>query len=135
MRIRTFVATGAVLAAAATGALTQSAVAAPATTPWSASYGTAAVAGTKWVEHRDSGLTPLVWQGTLKNTGSGCYSVWTSVAHDMWGMGPEKQATQCGAGSVSFSQEDSSLTFTSVQVVVCRGDKDTTDCGSWVKII
>ncbi|MFH8802632.1 hypothetical protein ACH4F6_23970 [Streptomyces sp. NPDC017936] len=100
-----------------------------ATVPWSASHGTATAAGDRWVANRK-----LVLDGTLGNTGSDCYSVWTRYVHDWVVLAWTKQAEICGAGSVDFtSTHDYTYTVTGT-LKVCRGTTDTTDCGTGVGI-
>ncbi|MFG3260618.1 MULTISPECIES: hypothetical protein [Streptomyces] len=143
-RTRTITTTAA-LATATTAALTLSAAApvsastaagataagtaAAATVPWSASHGTASAAGDRWVE---SGK--LVLDGTLTNTGTGCYSVWTRFVHDWVVMPYTKHAEICGAGSVDFTATKSYTYTVTGTLRVCRGTTDTTDCGQGVSI-
>ncbi|MFM9631791.1 MULTISPECIES: hypothetical protein [Streptomyces] len=141
LRTRTrAITTTAALATATTAALTLSAAApvsastaagatAAATVPWSASHGTASAAGDRWVE---SGK--LVLDGTLTNTGTGCYSVWTRFVHDWVVMPYTKHAEICGAGSVDFTATKSYTYTVTGTLRVCRGTTDTTDCGQGVSI-
>jgi hypothetical protein len=100
-----------------------------ATVPWSASHDTATAAGERRLENRK-----LVLDGTLGNTGSGCYSVWTRYVHDWVVLPWTKQAEICGAGSVGFtSTKDYTYTVTGT-LKVCRGTTDTADCGEGVGI-
>ena len=109
-----------VSAAASTGA---------ATVPWSASHATASAAGDRWLA---SGR--LVLDGTLTNTGTGCYSVWTRFAHDFVVLPYTKHAEICGAGSVDFTATKSYTYTVTGTLRVCRGTTDTTDCGQSVGI-
>ncbi|MGV9556335.1 hypothetical protein [Streptomyces sp. NPDC003401] len=138
-RTRTLTTTAALVGAAAlalSGAGTATAsggaglpAGAAATVPWSASHGTASAAGERWVE---SGR--LVLDGTLTNTGTGCYSVWTRFVHDFVVLPAAKQAEICGTGSVHFTAGKSYTYTTTGTVRVCRGTTDTTDCGQAVSI-
>ncbi|MET9501483.1 hypothetical protein ABZY42_07040 [Streptomyces sp. NPDC006622] len=121
---------GAAPASASTAAGTTAAdTTAAATVPWSASHGTASAAGERWLANGK-----LVLDGTLTNTGTGCYSVWTRFAHDFVVLPYTKHAEICGAGSVSFTA-DKSYTYTVTGTLrVCRGTTDTTDCGQAVSI-
>lgn len=100
--------------------------------PWSAHHGTATASGTRWTERGDNGtLFPaLVVRGELQNTGTGCYSVWVQWTHDLAPAPPHKQATRCGPGAapVAYRLPSYSLTTTG-SLFVCKGDKNTTDCG------
>lgn len=120
---------GAGPATASAGAGTVVPAGAAATVPWSASHDTASAAGERWLE---SGT--LVLDGTLTNTGTGCYSVWTRFAHDFVVLAPVKQAEICGAGSVGFTARKSYTYTTTGTVRVCRGTTGTTDCGQAVSI-
>lgn len=120
---------GAGPATASTGTGTGVTAGAAATVPWSASHDTASAAGERWLE---SGT--LVLDGTLTNTGTGCYSVWTRFAHDFVVLPSTKQAEICGAGSVGFTVRKSYTYTTTGTVRVCRGTTGTTDCGQAVSI-
>ncbi len=134
MRSRTLAATGAVLAAAAAGALAQPAAAAPTSgVPWTVSFGTATASGTRWTESAGGmGLySTLVLDGGLKNTGSGCYSVWSQWTFDMAPVPAHKEVTQCGPGAVPVSvQQQGYSPTTTGRVYICRGDRDMTDCSA-----
>ncbi|MGW1176458.1 hypothetical protein ACWD4P_22420 [Kitasatospora sp. NPDC002543] len=142
-------------AAAATAALfaavpaTATAVAAPAeaasaapttaatTVAWSASYGTAASAsGTRWTETSSGGFgTDLVLTGTLTNTGTGCYAVWTRYTFDFTPGPTTKQAEICGAGSVAVNARQYYKYTTTGSIAVCKGGTTSpTDCGTWQSI-
>ncbi|MEU9666673.1 hypothetical protein AB0J81_06480 [Streptomyces bobili] len=146
LRTRTrAITTTAALATAATAALTLSAAApvsastaagataagtaAAATVPWSASHDTASAAGDRWLANGK-----LVLDGTLTNTGTGCYSVWTRFVHDWVVMPYTKHAEICGAGSVDFTATKSYTYTVTGTLRVCRGTTDTTDCGQGVSI-
>ncbi|MFD5267389.1 hypothetical protein [Streptomyces sp. NPDC058335] len=121
---------GAAPASASTAAGTTAAeTTAAATVPWSASHGTASAAGDRWLA---SGK--LVLDGTLTNTGTGCYSVWTRFVHDFVVLPYTKHAEICGAGSVDFTATKSYTYTVTGTLRVCRGTTDTTDCGQGVGI-
>ncbi|USQ82817.1 hypothetical protein NFX46_02925 [Streptomyces phaeoluteigriseus] len=130
-------ATGTVVTAAAlalsgvapASASTPAATTAAATVPWSASHATASAAGDRWLA---SGK--LVLDGTLTNTGTGCYSVWTRFAHDFVVLPYTKHAEICGAGSVDFTATKSYTYTVTGTLRVCRGTTDTADCGPGVSI-
>ncbi|WP_030796283.1 hypothetical protein [Streptomyces sp. NRRL S-337] len=105
--------------------------AAGAPVPWKATYGTATASGTRSVEPKDGSVySKLVIKGDFKNTGNDCYSVWTQWTYDLVPRPPVKQATLCGKGSKSVDLSLASYTFTTTgSVFICRGDKDTKDCG------
>ncbi|MFF7726676.1 hypothetical protein [Streptomyces sp. NPDC008001] len=99
--------------------------------PWSTHHGTATASGTRRTERDGSALFPaLVVRGELKNTGTGCYSVWVQWTYDFAGMPPRKHVTQCGPATkpVDYRLPSYSLTTTG-SIFVCKGDKDTSDCG------
>ncbi|MFF8195069.1 hypothetical protein ACF05L_30355 [Streptomyces bobili] len=114
---------------ASPGAGTTSAGTAAATVPWSASHSTASAAGDRWLANGK-----LVLDGTLTNTGTGCYSVWTRFVHDWVVMPYTKHAEICGAGSVDFTATKSYTYTVTGTLRVCRGTTDTTDCGQSVGI-
>lgn len=116
-------------ASASTPAATTASTTAAATVPWSASHATASAAGDRWLA---SGK--LVLDGTLTNTGTGCYSVWTRFAHDFVVLPYTKHAEICGAGSVDFTATKSYTYTVTGTLRVCRGTTDTTDCGPGVSI-
>jgi hypothetical protein len=124
--VRTLTVLGASAAAVLLGATTSSAVT---TYPWTATHGTATAAGTRWLEKGSGGLgTNLVVQGELKNTGPGCYSLWSATINDFIPVSTRKVATQCGPGTapVSFSVRYTYTTTSSVYV--CK-DEVAQDCG------
>ncbi|MEU5430456.1 hypothetical protein AB0H73_33325 [Streptomyces olivoreticuli] len=98
---------------------------------WSASHSSATASGTRWTEKGSSFLfSDLVIKGELKNTGSGCTSVWTQWTHDFAGMPAVKIATQCGPGTSPVNYRLASYSPTTTgSLFVCEGDKDTHDCG------
>ncbi|CAM5320509.1 hypothetical protein SABIM44S_00338 [Streptomyces abikoensis] len=99
--------------------------------PWSTHHGTATASGTRWTERGDGQLFPaLTVRGELKNTGTGCYSVWIQWTHDFAGTPPHKNVTQCGPGTTPVEYRLPSYTLTTTgSLFVCKGDKDTNDCG------
>ncbi|MEU9123246.1 hypothetical protein AB0C96_25835 [Streptomyces sp. NPDC048506] len=99
--------------------------------PWKATHGTATASGTRSLEAKSGSMSSkLVIKGNFKNTGNDCYSVWTQWTHDMMPGPAVKRATLCGKGTqpVDLSLDNYSLTTTG-DVFICRGDKDTKDCG------
>ncbi|MGW1372912.1 hypothetical protein ACWD6P_01340 [Streptomyces sp. NPDC002446] len=99
--------------------------------PWTATYGTATASGTRSVQSGDGSMfSKLVIKGDFKNTGKDCYSVWTQWTHDLAPGPPIKRATLCGKGTQAVDLSLGSYTFTTTgSVFICRGDKDTKDCG------
>ncbi|MEU1056168.1 hypothetical protein [Streptomyces sp. NPDC005876] len=135
--------TWAAAAAAAVGLLTAAAAPvaadqparAAAPVPWSVSLGTAGAAGERWTEPSAyPGLPDLVISGTLTNTGTGCYAVWTRFYRD-FSVGPvTKQAEICGPGSAAVAARQSYGFTTTGYVTVCRGTANTADCAPWANI-
>ncbi|GAB7035713.1 hypothetical protein AB0G35_15620 [Streptomyces sp. NPDC021749] len=99
--------------------------------PWKATYGTATASGTRSLEAKDgSPFSKIVIKGDFKNTGGDCYSVWTQWSRDLVPGPPVKRATLCGKGSKAVDLSlDNYLPTTTGSVFICRGDKDTKDCG------
>lgn len=99
--------------------------------PWSAHHGTATASGGRWTERGDSSLFPaLVVRGELKNTGAGCYSVWVQWTYDLAPGPARKHITQCGPGTAPVDYRLPSYSPTTTgSLFVCKGDKDTADCG------
>ncbi|MFD8542422.1 hypothetical protein [Streptomyces sp. NPDC059649] len=123
--------TAALLALGQTSATAVGVESAAAAVPWKATHGTATASGTRSLESKAGSMfSKLVVKGDFKNTGEGCYSVWTQWTHDLVPGPPVKRATLCGKGtkSVDLSLDNYSLTTTG-SVFICRGDKDTKDCG------
>ncbi|MEU9604075.1 hypothetical protein [Streptomyces sp. NPDC048057] len=105
----------------------------PTTVPWAVSHGSEATAsGDRWIER---GSTPrsgdLVLKGTLTNTGSGCYSVWTQYIWDRVVKPPTKYTEICGPGTVNVDIREALPAFPiySGSVKVCKGTAYTRDCG------
>ena len=130
-------AAGAILGAGLlVGATTSSATAETdsAKVEWSATHGTATASGLRWTEPRSDIGNRLVVEGDLKNTGSGCYSVWVRWIHDL-APGPERlQTTVCGSGSVPVDVVlDMYWPTTGGYLRVCKG-KTNTDCGEQISL-
>ncbi|MEU3886167.1 hypothetical protein [Streptomyces sp. NPDC029041] len=93
---------------------------------WSLSHATAGASGT--TRSVDSGgLWPdTAVEGELRNTGSGCYTLWIQWTVDLTVGPPFKMGTQCGAGSVPVRfQKPGGLGTTWLKI--CR-DTQHTDC-------
>ncbi|PKV89310.1 hypothetical protein [Streptomyces sp. TLI_146] len=101
---------------------------------WRAGHGDATAAGTRWLEQGTAPYDrPLVVKGELRNTGTGCSSVWIAWQRDFVSYPPEKQATQCGPGAAPIAYRKSAPgTLSSATLFVCRGERDTQDCGDRV---
>ncbi|MFC4471903.1 hypothetical protein ACFPH6_46725 [Streptomyces xiangluensis] len=95
---------------------------------WSASHGTADASGTtRTVETGGVSGQRLAVEGELRNTGSGCYTLWIQWTVDLTPGPPFKMGTQCGAGSVPVRFEKPGGLGTT-WVKICR-DTGHSDCG------
>jgi hypothetical protein len=122
-----------VAAASTAGLLLAGAPASAAPIPWSVSHGTATADGTRWLE-RGSGVgSTLVLEGELRNTGAGCYSLWSITRRDFIPSAPRKLATQCGAGSKPVETKISYSLTTTSSVQICQ-DEDRVNCGQQVSV-
>lgn len=99
--------------------------------PWSAQHGAATASGTRWTE-KGSGIFPdLKIKGEFKNMGKECYSVWVQWNLDLVPGPPFKHATLCGPGAKSIDYAWPNCSFTTTgDLFVCKGDKDTKNCGT-----
>lgn len=90
---------------------------------WSAAHGTATAGGTRWLE-KGTGIlsSTLAVEGELKNTGPGCYSLWTMTIHDLAPGPARKIATQCGPGTKSVSFRTFYAPTTTGYVHICKDD-------------
>ncbi|CAM5423074.1 hypothetical protein [Streptomyces avidinii] len=113
-----------VVAASAAGLLLAGAPASAAPIPWSVSHGTATADGTRWLEPGSS----LVVKGELRNTGPGCYSLWSVTVRDFVPGPVRKLATQCGSGSQPVETKISYALTTTSYVQICQ-DESRTNCG------
>ncbi len=101
---------------------------------WSTEFETATAAGLRWIEPSGSFSDDLVLDGTLSNTGDGCYAVWTMFIDDFAGSPASKQAEICGPGSVAVDvREDYDVTTTGY-LWICKGTAATSDCAPWETI-
>ncbi|MFD4245817.1 hypothetical protein ACFWP3_30120 [Streptomyces sp. NPDC058525] len=102
--------------------------------PWSASHVTATADGTRSLEKGSSILSStLVVQGELKNTGPGCYSLWTTAIHDFAPTPARKLATQCGPGSTPVSFNTHYAPTTTASAYICK-DETARNCGQRVSL-
>jgi hypothetical protein len=112
------------------------------TTPWSASYQTAHASGT-WQEVSLPVFDMyLEVDGTLTNTGSGCYHVQITgvdVYGTEWASG--SSGGRCGAGTAPVTLYaslwvDGPILYRYVNLQVCAGSGDeTSDCGPATTIL
>ncbi|MEU9559357.1 hypothetical protein [Streptomyces fumanus] len=108
---------------------------AAATVPWSVSLDTASAAGERWTEPTQYPSSPdLVVSGTLTNTGTGCYAVWTRFFRDFSAGPVTKRAELCGPGTAAVAARQRYDYLTTGYVTVCRGTADTSDCAPWTNI-
>ncbi|MGW9071524.1 hypothetical protein ACWGQT_19040 [Streptomyces yangpuensis] len=102
--------------------------------PWSAGHGTATASGTRWLEKGSGILTStLAVEGELKNTGPGCYSLWSMTIHDFAPMPARNIATQCGPGTKPVSFKAYYAPTTTGSVYVCKGE-GAQDCGQQISV-
>ncbi len=105
------------------------------TVKWSATHQTSAASGERWIE---SGSTPsspeLVLSGTLSNTGSACYSLWTRFRFDRTPGPVRKHAEICGRSRVEVKMNQAYQFITSGYVAVCEGTENPDNCGPWENI-
>ncbi|MBW5486039.1 hypothetical protein [Streptomyces bambusae] len=117
------------LAAAATVVVAGTPSSAATEVPWSASHGTASASGTRWTERpAGSTSTVLVVKGELRNTGSGCYAVWSQFTFDFMPRPARKHASLCGPGAVPVEFSTAYSALTTGSVFICKGDT-LQDCG------
>ncbi|GHC70093.1 hypothetical protein [Streptomyces cinnamoneus] len=127
MRSRKLAYGAAALGSAALLCLSQQSASAATPVAWSAQYGGASASGTRWLESAGTG-TQLKIQGEVKNTDSGCYSVWTTWHYDFTTLPSQKLASLCGPGTKSFTGSQRYNMLTTGSLAVCKGD-DMKDCG------
>ncbi|MFI8392786.1 hypothetical protein [Streptomyces sp. NPDC085540] len=133
MRSRTLKAPTVTVASAAAVLLAGSPSAA-AGLPWSATHGTATAGGSRWLEKAAGILSStLVVEGEIKNTGFGCYSLWTMTVHDLAPGPARKVATQCGPGTEPVSFKTSYAPTTTGYVHICKDDASG-GCGQQTSI-
>ncbi|MFJ3927490.1 hypothetical protein [Streptomyces sp. NPDC090022] len=118
-----------VVAASAAALLLAGAPASAAPVPWSASHGTATADGTRWLENSST----LVVKGELRNTGPGCYSLWSVTIRD-FAPGPVSNlATVCGPGSKQVEAKIAYAITTSSYLQICQDD-NRKNCGQQVSV-
>ncbi len=124
----------AALSSSAHSAAADPAPAAAAPVEWVAAHSTAAASGSRWTE-QDVIWPALIIEGELRNTGTGCFSVWVRWIHDFSPSPYARHATQCGDEAAPVNIRLSPyLPTTTGQLKVCRGTEDTTDCGPVISL-
>jgi hypothetical protein len=106
------------------------------TTPWSASYQTAQASGTRKTVSLPVLDYYLEVDGTLTNTGTGCYHV-QITAVDVYGTtwSNDSSGARCGAGTAPVTLYaplwvDGPILYRYVNLQVCAGSgSETTSCG------
>ncbi|MER7402526.1 hypothetical protein ABT373_08530 [Streptomyces sp. NPDC000070] len=93
---------------------------------WSVSHGTADASGTTRSVETGGLFGNVAVEGELRNTGSGCYTLWIQWTADLTVGPPFKMGTQCGPGSVPVRFEKPGGLGTT-WVKICR-DTQHTDC-------
>lgn len=132
--LATIALTVAALSSAAHSAAAGPAPSTAAPVEWSAAHGSAAASGIRWTE-QDGIRSALVIEGELRNTGTGCFSVWVRWIHDFFPSPYTRHATQCGDEIAPVNLRLSPyLPTTTGQLKVCRGAEDTTDCGPAISL-
>lgn len=102
---------------------------------WSAGLETATAAGERWLEPTDDVISSdLVLEGTLTNTGSGCYAVWTRFVFDFMPGPVRKQAEICGPGTAEVNVRQVYWVTTTGGLTVCKGTENTEECAPWESI-
>jgi hypothetical protein len=136
LRARTWTVAAAAAVGLVTAAATTASAADPTQTPYTASDGTATVSGATWIIDNPIPETPdLGISGTLSNTGTGCFAVWTKATFD-WSVGPTTEQVQiCGAGSADFNATQYLNFAAHVWVEVCKGTANTNSCGAQVEVL
>ncbi|MCI4078835.1 hypothetical protein MRQ86_00380 [Streptomyces sp. MMS21 TC-5] len=123
------------VATAAAAALLSGTTASAATgVPWATAHSSATASGTRWLEKGGSILTStLTVQGEMKNTGPGCFSLWSTTVHDFAPTPARKIATQCGPGTTPVNFKVHYAPTTTSSVYVCK-DGAAQDCGQRTSI-
>ncbi|SFQ42794.1 hypothetical protein SAMN05421810_107112 [Amycolatopsis arida] len=98
---------------------------------WSVSFETATASGTGHIERPPNTIFgTYVITGDLRNSGDGCYSLWTGVARDLIPPRYSRTATVCGEGDAPVEARFPSYAPTSTAYgKVCRGETHD-HCGS-----
>ncbi|MFJ6721673.1 hypothetical protein [Streptomyces sp. NPDC091259] len=102
--------------------------------PWEAAHGSATAGGSRWLD-KGTGVmsSTLAVEGELRNTGPGCYSLWSMTVYDFAPAPARKVATQCGPGTKPVSFTTSYTPITTGSVYICK-DEATGDCGQRTSI-